>query len=97
MLMRLASFISVMSLVACVWPAEQTKQQSATSAMHEAGEPVAGNPQALVAWWPIQLADQNKCVIQGFQPGTDAFAQCVRTTMEQQSTPHRCTYCRRLD
>jgi hypothetical protein len=45
----------------------------------------------------IEFADQNKCRIQRFQEGTDAFAQCVRETMEQQSRPHRCIYCRSLD
>ena len=45
----------------------------------------------------IEFADQNKCRIQRFQEGTDAFAQCVKETMEQQSRPHRCIYCRSLD
>jgi hypothetical protein len=77
MLMRLAGIISVFSLVACVSPAEQARQQAATSAS-------------------IGFADENRCRIQGFQDGTDAFAQCVRMTIEQQSKPHRCTYCRSL-
>ena len=45
----------------------------------------------------IEFADQNKCRIQGFKEGTDAFDQCVRMTIEQQSRPHRCTYCRSVD
>jgi hypothetical protein len=45
----------------------------------------------------ILFADQNKCRIQGFEEGTDAFDQCVGMTIEQQSRPHRCTYCRSLD
>lgn len=45
----------------------------------------------------LRFADENKCRIQGFQDGTDAFAQCVNMTIEQQSRPHRCTYCRSLD
>jgi len=49
------------------------------------------------AWWPIGFADQNRCMIQGFQEGTDAFAQCVRMTIDQQKRPHRCTYCRSVD
>jgi hypothetical protein len=83
MLVRLASIISVVSLMACVAPAEQARQQTAVASAHEARS--------------IQFAAQNKCMIQGYQEGTDAFAQCVRTTMEQQSRPHRCTYCRSLD
>jgi hypothetical protein len=96
MLMRFASVISVVSLMACLSPTEQAKEQSATSVVH-AGELSAGHSQTLTASWSTQFADQNKCAIQGFQPGTDAFAQCVRTTIEQQSRPHRCTYCRSLD
>jgi hypothetical protein len=45
----------------------------------------------------IEFADQNKCRIRGFKEGTDAFDQCVRMTIEQQSRPHRCTYCRSVD
>ena len=44
-----------------------------------------------------EVADQNRCMIQGFQEGTDAFAQCVNTTIARQRQPHRCTYCRSLD
>ena len=44
-----------------------------------------------------EVADQNRCMIQGFQEGTDAFAQCVRMAIDQQRTPHRCTYCRSVD
>jgi hypothetical protein len=44
-----------------------------------------------------EVADQNRCMIQGFQEGTDAFAQCVRMTIDQQRRPHRCTYCRSVD
>jgi hypothetical protein len=96
MLMRFASIISVLSLVACVLPAEEARQQSVPAAI-QAGEPIAGSQQAREAWWPVQFADENKCIIQGYQEGTDAFAQCVRITIEQQSQPHRCIYCRSLD
>ena len=44
-----------------------------------------------------EVADQNRCMIQGFQEATDAFAQCVRMTIDQQRRPHRCTYCRSVD
>jgi hypothetical protein len=44
-----------------------------------------------------QEADQNRCMIQGFEVGTDAFAQCVRVAIDQQHRPHRCTYCRSVD
>jgi hypothetical protein len=44
-----------------------------------------------------EVADQNRCKIQGFQEGTDAFAQCVRMTIDRQHKPHRCTYCRSVD
>ena len=44
-----------------------------------------------------EVADQNRCRIQGFQEGTDAFGQCVRITIDQQRRPHRCTYCRSVD
>jgi hypothetical protein len=84
MLMRLASIISVVSLVACVSPPEQAGQQAAAAAARQ-------------AWWPIQFADENKCRIQGYQEGTDALAQCVSTTIARQREPHRCTYCRSLD
>lgn len=96
MLMRWASTICVLSLVACVSPAEQARRQSLPAAM-QAGEPMAGSQQVRQAWWPVQFADENKCIIQGYQEGTGAFAQCVRTTIEQQSQPHRCIYCRSLD
>lgn len=52
---------------------------------------------AAVAGGPIKFADQNRCRIQGFREGTDAFAQCVRMTIDQQHRPHRCTYCRSVD
>jgi hypothetical protein len=94
--MRFASVISLVSLVACASPAEQPRQQSAAGAM-QAGEPIAGSQQAREAWWPVRFADENQCIIQGYQEGTDAFAQCVRMTIEQQSKPHRCIYCRSLD
>jgi hypothetical protein len=84
MLMRLASSLPLCLLLACVSPKEQARQQAAATVAHE-------------AWWPIQFADQNKCMIQGFQEGTDAFAQCVRMTIDQQRRPHRCTYCRSVD
>jgi hypothetical protein len=79
MLMRFASTISVVSLVACVSPAQQAGQQAAARTAQ------------------IEFADQNKCRIQGFQEGTNAFDQCLRVTIEQQRRPHRCTYCRSLD
>ena len=44
-----------------------------------------------------EVAGQNRCMIQGFKEGTDAFAQCVRMTIDQQRRPHRCTYCRSVD
>jgi hypothetical protein len=44
-----------------------------------------------------EVADQNRCMIQGFEVGTDAFAQCVRVAIDQQHRPHRCTYCRSVD
>jgi hypothetical protein len=53
--------------------------------------------QAVAGAAQILFADLNKCRIQGFQEGTDAFDQCVRMTIDQQSRPHRCTYCRSLD
>jgi hypothetical protein len=96
MLMRFVGIIPVLSLVACVSPAEQVRQQSVPATMR-AGEPIAGSQQAREAWWPVQFADENKCIIQGYQERTDAFAQCVRMTIEQQSQPHRCIYCRSLD
>jgi len=74
MLMRLAGIISVVSLVACVSQAPQPGQQATGAAIH-AGEPIAGNLQAREAWWPVRFADQNQCRIEGFQEGTDAFAQ----------------------
>jgi hypothetical protein len=92
MLMRLASIIPVFLLLACAAPAQQAGPQ----AIH-AAEPIAGNAQARGAGWPVRLADENQCIIKGHQAGTEAFAQCVSTTMEQQNRPHRCTYCRSLD
>jgi hypothetical protein len=65
MLVRLASLISVVSLMACVSPAQQTRQQAAGAAMH-AGEPIAGDRQAREAWWPVRFADENQCIIQGY-------------------------------
>ena len=96
MLMRLAGVISVLSLMACVSPVPQPGQQAPGTALH-AGEPVAGDLQAREAWWPVRFADENQCRMQGFQEGTDTFAQCVSTTLAQQRAPHRCTYCRSLD
>jgi hypothetical protein len=94
--MRFASVMFIVSLVGCVSPAQQARQQAAAPAMH-AEEPIAGNLQAEKAWWPVRFADENKCIIQGYQRGTDAFAQCVSTTVARQREPHRCTYCRSLD
>jgi hypothetical protein len=96
MLMRFASSISVISLVACVSPVQQAELQ-ATGAAVRAGEPIAGHTQALEAWWPVGFADENQCIINGYQIGTDAFAQCVGTIMERESRPRRCTYCRSLN
>ncbi len=53
--------------------------------------------QAAAAATTQEVADQNRCMIQGFKEGTDAFAQCVRMTIDQQRRPHRCTYCRSVD
>jgi len=78
MIIRLACFIPVFLLLACVSPEEQARQQAAAAAA-------------------IRFTDENRCRIQGFQEGSDAFAQCVRMTIDQQSRPHRCTYCRSLD
>jgi uncharacterized membrane protein len=69
--LRLANVISLVSLMACASPAEQAKQQAAAPVAQEVSR-------------PIQFAAQNKCAIQGLQPGTDTFAQCVRTTVERQ-------------
>ena len=46
---------------------------------------------------PFKFAVQNRCRIQGFQEGTDAFGQCVRMAIDQQRRPHRCSYCRSVD
>jgi hypothetical protein len=95
-LMRLASIISVFLLLACVSPVQEAGQNATSAAVH-AGEPIAGDTQAREAWWPVRFADENQCIIKGDEAGTDAFAQCVRTAIEQQNRPHRCTYCRSLD
>ena len=71
-----ATLAPVFLLLGCTSPDEQAREQAAVAAER-------------VAWWPTQLADENKCMIQGFQEGTDAFAQCVTTTIDQQSRPHR--------
>jgi hypothetical protein len=84
MLMRLAWIFPMFLLLACVSPEEQARQQAAAAAARE-------------AWWPIGFADQNRCLVQGFQEETDAFAQCVRITTDRQRRPHRCTYCRSVD
>jgi uncharacterized membrane protein len=76
MLMRLAGIISVVSLVACVSPAQQARQQATVTAERQ-------------AWWPMQFADENQCRMQGPPEGTDAFAQCVTMKLDQQSRPHR--------
>ena len=82
MLRRLTYIMPLFLLLACASPEEQARQQAAAAAK---------------AWGPIEFADQNRCRIQGFQEGTDAFAQCVSTTIARQRAPHRCTYCRSLD
>jgi hypothetical protein len=84
MLTRLACTIPVFLLLACATPEERAEQEAAAAAAHE-------------SWWPIRFADQNRCIIQGFQQGTDAFAQCVEMTIDRQRRPHRCTYCRSVD
>lgn len=76
MLVRLTWVIPVLVLVACVSPEEQARKQAAVMAER-------------AAWWPSRLADENQCRIQGFQEGTDAFAQCVATRIDQQNRPHR--------
>ena len=94
----LACITPMFLVAACVSPGKQAGQQTAAVAMYvHAGEPIAGNPQAVEKWWPIGFADENKCIIQGFQEGTDAFAQCVSMAIGQQSTPHRPAYVRSLD
>jgi hypothetical protein len=96
----LARFIPMVLLAACVSPGEQAGQPTAAVAIHTGlgpTEPIAGNPQAREAWWPIRFADENQCMIQGYQEGTGAFAQCVGVTIDQQNKPHRCIYCRSLD
>ena len=84
MLMRLAYMTPMLLFLACASPEEQAREHAAAA--------VDSND-----WWPIKFADQNKCAIQGFQEGTEAFAQCVSTTLARQRAPHRCTYCRSLD
>jgi hypothetical protein len=96
MLMRLAYIMPVFLLLACASPVQQAERQATVVAIR-AGEPIERNPQSLEAWWPVRFADRNRCMIQGYQEGTDAFAQCVRATIDQQSRPHRCTYCRSVD
>ena len=76
MLIRLTCVMPMILLVACVSPEEQAKQQAALTAER-------------AAWWPTQLADENQCRIQGFEEGTDAFAQCVTTRVDEQNRPHR--------
>jgi hypothetical protein len=102
--MALACIVPIFLVAACVSRGKQAGQHPAALAMHAGsagllapGEPIAGNPQAQEAWWPIRFADENQCIIQGFQEGTDAFAQCVRMTADQQSRPHRPAYVRSLD
>ena len=82
--MRLACLMPVFLLLACVSPQQRAGQPAAVAAVRD-------------PWPQIQFADENRCRIQGFQEGTDAFAQCVNTTIAGQRQPHRCTYCRSLD
>jgi hypothetical protein len=96
MLTRFASIVSVLSLVACVSPQQQANQQPAVGPIR-AGEPVAGNRQAVEDWWPVRFAEENQCIIKGYPTGTDAFDQCVKTAMAQQLKPHRPDYFRSLD
>lgn len=100
----LACIIPMVLLAACASPAEQPGQHTAAVVIHPgsagllaAGEPVAGNPQAVEKWWPIRFADENKCIIQSYQEGTDAFTQCVSMAIDRQSRPHRPAYVRSLD
>ena len=82
MFRRLTYIMPLFLLLACASPEEPARQQAAAAAK---------------AWRPIEFADQNRCIIQGFQEATDAFAQCVRMTIDQQRRPDRCTYCRSVD
>ena len=82
MFRRLTYIMPLFLLLACASPEEQARQQAAAAAK---------------AWGPIEFADQNRCRIQGFQEGTDAFAQCVSTMVPRQRPLHRCTYRRSLD
>jgi hypothetical protein len=82
MLSRVAYIVPLFLLLACASPEERARLQTAAAAE---------------AWGPTIFADQNRCRIQGFQEGTDAFAQCVRMTIDLQRRPHRCTYCRSVD
>ena len=84
MFRRLTYSMPLFLLLACASPEEPARQQAAAAAPQE-------------VWRPIASVDQNRCRIQGFQEGTDAFARCVRMTIDQQRRPHRCTYCRSVD
>ena len=99
MIMRfVAVIIPVFIVVACVSPEHEAGQRTVTVAAYVyAGEPIAGNPQAQEAWWPVRFADENQCIMQGYQQGTDALAQCVKLMIDQQSRPHRPAYVRSLD
>jgi hypothetical protein len=96
MLVRSAGIISVVSLVACVSPQQQARQQPAVGPIR-AGEPVARNRQTVEAWRPVRFSDENQCIIKGYLAGTDAFDQCLETAIEQQLRPHRPDYFRSLD
>jgi hypothetical protein len=76
MLIRLTWIMSLLLLAACASPQEQARQQAELTAER-------------AAWWPTRLADENQCRIEGFQQGTDAFAQCVAARIEAQNQPHR--------
>jgi hypothetical protein len=45
----------------------------------------------------LRSANENQCIINGYQAGTNAFDQCVKTAAEQQLKPHRPDYFRSLD
>lgn len=74
--MRLIWVMPVLLLLACASPQEQARQQAAVTAER-------------AVWWPSQLADANQCRIEGFQEGTDAFAQCVIAKLDEQNRHHR--------
>ena len=75
MLMRLVCIAQMFLLLACVSPREQARQEATAATGHDAS---------------IQFAAENRCQILGFQQRTDAFAQCVTATIDQQSSAATC-------